>query len=44
MDLKETGCMGVDWIHLAQDRYQCWALVNTGMNLWDPYKAGNVNG
>jgi hypothetical protein len=20
---------GVDWIHLAQDRDKCWALVNT---------------
>jgi hypothetical protein len=22
MDLKETECEGVDWINLAQDRYQ----------------------
>jgi len=31
MDLKETVCDGVKWIHLAQDRDQCRALVNTVM-------------
>jgi hypothetical protein len=36
IDLKETqwGCM--DCVHLAQDRGQRWALVNTIMNLWVP--------
>jgi hypothetical protein len=35
--LREMGREGVvDWIHLAQDRYQWWHLVNTIMNLWDP--------
>jgi hypothetical protein len=29
MDLKEIGWDGVDWIDLAQDRDQWWALVNT---------------
>jgi len=29
MDLWES----VDWIHLAQDRDQWWALVNMIMNL-----------
>jgi hypothetical protein len=29
MDLRELGCEDVDWIHLAQDRDQWWALVNT---------------
>jgi hypothetical protein len=24
----------VEWIHLAQDRDQWWALVNTVMNFW----------
>jgi hypothetical protein len=32
MDLRETGWGSVDWIKLAQDRYQWWALVNTVMN------------
>jgi len=27
---------GVDWIHLAQDRDQWWALVNMVMNLRVP--------
>jgi hypothetical protein len=29
MDLREIGCEGVDWIHLAQDRNQWLAVVNT---------------
>jgi hypothetical protein len=29
MDLKEIGSEDVDWIYLAQDRGQWWALVNT---------------
>jgi hypothetical protein len=29
MDPKEVGWEGVDWIHLAQDRDQWRALVNT---------------
>jgi hypothetical protein len=33
MDLKETGCEDVDWIHLAQDRVQWWVLVNVVMSL-----------
>jgi hypothetical protein len=36
MDLKETGCEGMDQIQLAQDRVQWWGLVNTVMNLWVP--------
>jgi len=32
---------GVDWMHLAQDRDQWWALVNTLISLWVPQKAGN---
>jgi hypothetical protein len=27
---------GVDWMHLAQNRDHCWALVNTVMNLRVP--------
>jgi thermostable 8-oxoguanine DNA glycosylase len=29
MHLKETGCEGVDWIYLAQDRDKLRALANT---------------
>jgi hypothetical protein len=32
MDLRETGWGGVEWIHLAQDRDQWRAVVNTMMN------------
>jgi hypothetical protein len=33
MDFREIGWRGMDWIHLAQDRDQRRALVNTVMNL-----------
>jgi hypothetical protein len=33
MDLSEIGWGGMDWIHLAQDRDQWKALVNTLMKL-----------
>jgi hypothetical protein len=33
MDLREIGCDGVNWIHLAQNTDQWRALVNTLMNL-----------
>jgi hypothetical protein len=36
MDLREMGLGGMDWIDLAQDRYQWRALVNTIMNLRVP--------
>jgi hypothetical protein len=38
MDLKnkETGWEGVDWMHLAQDRDQWQAAVNTVVNLSVP--------
>jgi len=36
MDVGETGCEGVDWIHLAQDRDQWRALVNTVTHLRVP--------
>jgi hypothetical protein len=36
INLKEIGCEGVDWIHLAQDRDQWRALVNAVMNLGVP--------
>jgi hypothetical protein len=36
MDLRETGWECVDRIHVAQDRDQWQALVNTIINLWVP--------
>ena len=36
MDLKEMGWVGMDWIHLTQNRGKWWALVNTAMNLQVP--------
>jgi hypothetical protein len=36
MDLREIGWDDMDWTDLAQDRYQCRALVNTVMNLRVP--------
>jgi len=41
MDLREIGWVVVNWIHLAQDLGQWWALMNTVINLRVPYKAGN---
>jgi hypothetical protein len=29
LDLRETGIDGANWIQLAQDRVQWWAIVNT---------------
>jgi hypothetical protein len=39
MDLLEMGLGSVDWICLAQDRYNWRALVNAVMNLQVPYNA-----
>jgi hypothetical protein len=36
MNLRETGIDGANWIRLARDRVQCWAFVNTVMNLRVP--------
>jgi hypothetical protein len=36
MDLREIGIGGTNWIHLAQDRVQWRACVNTVMNLRVP--------
>jgi hypothetical protein len=36
MDVRDIGWGGMDWVHLAQDRDQWMALVNTVMNLRIP--------
>jgi hypothetical protein len=36
MELRETGCKGVNWIQLSQDRDQWWVLVNMVVNLQVP--------
>jgi hypothetical protein len=41
MDLREIWWDGVDWMYVAQDMDQCWALVKMVMNLRVPYKAMN---
>jgi hypothetical protein len=33
-DVREIGWGNVEWIQLAQDRDQWWALVNTVINPW----------
>jgi len=38
MDLREIGWKGVDWIHLAQERDQWCAIVNTAINFRVPLK------
>jgi hypothetical protein len=41
VDLKETECEDMDWIHLAQDRDHLWVHVNIVSNLQVYYNAGN---
>jgi hypothetical protein len=36
MAVKETGCEGVDWINLAQNRDTLGGIVNAVMNLQVP--------
>jgi hypothetical protein len=39
---KETGWEGVDWMHLAQDRDQWQAVMNTVKNLRGFIKGGEL--
>jgi len=32
----------MDFIHLAQERDMCWTVMNTVINLWVQYDAGNL--
>jgi hypothetical protein len=41
INLKETGWEGMDWVHLAQDRDQWRALVNTAMKHRVPQNSRN---
>jgi hypothetical protein len=40
MDVKETGCEGVDWIQMTQDRDQWRDLLNMEAKLRVPSKTG----
>jgi hypothetical protein len=40
MDLREIGWDSMEWIDLAQDRDEWWALVNTAINLRVPSNSG----
>jgi hypothetical protein len=43
MVLVDVGCGDADCIGLAQDRDRWRALVNSVLNLWDPYNAGKLS-
>jgi hypothetical protein len=42
MDLKEIVLESVDWMYLAQDREQSFAVLNTIMKLLVPQNAENI--
>jgi hypothetical protein len=37
---NETGCKSMNWLHVAQDRFQLWVLTSMVRNLRVPLKAG----
>jgi len=43
MDLKETGCKGVNWTEVVQDRVQWWAFNNNNEFLHQPFNYGGKN-
>jgi hypothetical protein len=40
MNLKHEGWQGIDWIHLAQDKFQWWTRVNQVMDIRVPQMLG----
>jgi hypothetical protein len=42
MDLREIGIDGANWIHLAQDWVQWWAIVNKVMNFQVPQRMQDI--
>jgi hypothetical protein len=42
MNLREIGCEGVDWTHLAHDRDQWRVIFNTVMNLRIPWEISSL--
>jgi hypothetical protein len=42
IDLRKIGWDDVDWMHLAQDRFQWRALVNKVLNFRDAKKSGKL--
>jgi hypothetical protein len=42
MDFREIAWEGMDWIHLAQDRDQRWAVVDRVMSPWVPDDHGII--
>jgi hypothetical protein len=43
MELQEVGCVGMDWIDLAQERDRWRVLVNAVMDLRVPLNKGNLS-
>jgi hypothetical protein len=42
IEFERIRCEGVAWIHLPLDTVQWWTVVSMVMNLWVPWKVGNV--
>jgi hypothetical protein len=43
INVRETGCKGVDWIHLAWDRDNLWAFVNMEIDFHLLYDVGKFS-